>query len=114
MSHLIIDSALTTKLNFKIVSAQQKVNVPQAFCLRRSQRGLFGYYLFPDFFFCEILERVVNIWSCVAFWKTINALRLGTPAIVTLFLLQTDPGPHQRREKLCGPHRKEFGDPCST
>jgi len=36
---------------------------------------------------------------------------LGTPAIVTLFLLQTDPGPHQRRENLCGPHRKKFGDP---
>ncbi|KAI4802415.1 hypothetical protein KUCAC02_020252, partial [Chaenocephalus aceratus] len=24
----------------------------------------------------------------------------------------TDPGPHQRREELCGPHRKTFGDPC--
>jgi len=36
------------------------------------------------------------------------------PAIVTLFLLQTDAGPHQRREKLCGPHRKKFGDSCPS
>jgi len=33
------------------------------------------------------------------------------PAIVTLFLLQTDP--HQRRDKLCGPHGKQFGAPWS-
>ena len=46
------------------------------------------------------------------FLENNKCLRLGTPAIVTLFLLQTDPGPHQRREKLCGPHRKKFGDPC--
>ena len=38
-------------------------------------------------------------------------LHLGTTAIVTLFLLQTDPAPHQRREKLCGPYWKKFGDP---
>ena len=46
------------------------------------------------------------------FLENNKCLRLGTPAIVTLFLLQTNPGPHQRREKLCGPHRKKFGDPC--
>jgi len=37
---------------------------------------------------------------------------LGTPAIITFFLLQTDPDPHQRREKLCGPHRKSLGTPA--
>jgi len=45
------------------------------------------------------------------FMENNKCLHLGTPAIITLVLLQTDPGPHQRREKLCGPHRKKFGDP---
>jgi len=44
------------------------------------------------------------------FLENDQCLHLGTPAIVKLFLLQTDP--HQRREKLCGPHRKKFRDPC--
>jgi len=46
------------------------------------------------------------------FLENNKCLHLGTPVIVTFSLLQTDPGPHQRREKLCGPHRKKFGDPC--
>ncbi|XP_069971521.1 general transcription factor II-I repeat domain-containing protein 2 [Penaeus vannamei] len=29
-----------------------------------------------------------------------------------LFCYKLTPAPHQRREKLCGPHRKKFGDPC--
>jgi len=45
------------------------------------------------------------------FLENNKCLHLSTAAIVTLFLLQTDPGPHQRRKKLCGPHRKQFGDP---
>ncbi|XP_057692432.1 arpin isoform X2 [Corythoichthys intestinalis] len=28
------------------------------------------------------------------------------------FCYKLTPAPHQRREGLCGPHRKKFGDPC--
>jgi len=61
-------------------------------------------------FSVKIPERVINIWLC-GFLENNTCLHLDTPAIVTLFLLQTDPDPHRRREKICGPHRNKFGDP---
>jgi len=65
---------------------------------------------FLTFFSVKIPERVINIWLC-GFLENNKCLHLGTPAIVKLFLLQTDP--HQRREKWCDPHKKKFGDPWS-
>jgi len=40
----------------------------------------------------KIPERVFNIWLC-GFLENNTCLHVGTPAIVSLFLLQTDPAP---------------------
>jgi len=87
------------------------------FFLWRNQRGLFGYYLFHKVLFISWLYFLwrsrKGLLMLGYVWKTINLYIKAPLRSSDFFCCKLTPALHQRREKLCGPHRKKFGDPCS-
>lgn len=68
--------------------------------------------LFFLFYLLSFREESRKGYLIVAFWKTIFFYIYALLQSSHFFCYKLTPAPHQRREKLCGPHRKKFGDPC--
>ena len=65
---------------------------------------------FLTFFSCEEPGKGYLV-MCGFLENNIFFLRLGTPAIVTLFLLQTDPGPPSEKGKVMWPSQEKVWGP---